>query len=299
MTRLRALPYLQAFETTARLGSVTAAATALNLTAGAVSQQIHKLEKLLNVKLFLRAGRGLSITQEGASLSRHAVSMLSELETWTDNLSAIRREQKHFTISVPLTLAVSWLMPLMFDFAEAMGLRSWNMLAATDVRQVDWKRVDAAIVYGNPPWKGYSWRLVSKVELGPVCSPSLLNIGPPLRSPKDIMNHCLLHEDDGGEWRRWMTAAHVRRISNRNAYFSTLAMALTAALDGKGVALIGDLPTQDYLRSGRLMRPFSRRVEASKSYYCVCVEARSEDLLVQRFFEKVIEKAISVPDKAT
>ena len=64
MNRLE-LGYLRAFEAVARLGHVGAAALELNLTPGAVSQQLRKLQSSLAVDLFERDGRRIRLTPKG------------------------------------------------------------------------------------------------------------------------------------------------------------------------------------------------------------------------------------------
>lgn len=59
------LSALRAFETTARLGSVTAAADELNVTHGAVSRQLRSLDEHFGVALFAKAGRGIELTHHG------------------------------------------------------------------------------------------------------------------------------------------------------------------------------------------------------------------------------------------
>ncbi len=55
---LSSLKALRAFETLARLGSVSASAGTLYVTPGAVSRQIKYLEKEFGVALVERGGRG-------------------------------------------------------------------------------------------------------------------------------------------------------------------------------------------------------------------------------------------------
>jgi DNA-binding transcriptional LysR family regulator len=71
------LAQLRAFERTARLGGVHAAARHLNLTQPAVSRRIRELELALGVKVFARTGRSLRITSEGAGLLGYASELLS------------------------------------------------------------------------------------------------------------------------------------------------------------------------------------------------------------------------------
>lgn len=68
------------FETVARLGSIRAAAEALNVAPSAISRQIAKLEQDLGARLFERLPRGLQLTSAGEILLYHARVTASELE---------------------------------------------------------------------------------------------------------------------------------------------------------------------------------------------------------------------------
>jgi DNA-binding transcriptional LysR family regulator len=63
-----------------RLGSVGAAATALEYTPSAVSQQIKRLESQTGVQLLERRGRGVLLTEAGRSLTESARDLLAEME---------------------------------------------------------------------------------------------------------------------------------------------------------------------------------------------------------------------------
>jgi LysR family glycine cleavage system transcriptional activator len=63
--RLPSLNTLHAFEAAARHLSFKTAATELGVTAGAVSQQVRKLENSLGIELFRRLPHGLLLTLEG------------------------------------------------------------------------------------------------------------------------------------------------------------------------------------------------------------------------------------------
>lgn len=70
---------LVAFEAAARHLSFTKAADELNVTQGAVSKQIVRLESRLGSKLFLRKARAIELTENGASLLpllREAIGLL-------------------------------------------------------------------------------------------------------------------------------------------------------------------------------------------------------------------------------
>ena len=66
------LQTLRSFIKVAEMGSFTKAADALRLTQPAISQQIKRLEELLNVELLARETRGVQLTPAGERLSAYA-----------------------------------------------------------------------------------------------------------------------------------------------------------------------------------------------------------------------------------
>jgi DNA-binding transcriptional LysR family regulator len=70
---------LQFFVAVAEAGTVSHAAQALSISQSSVTEAIKELEADLNVKLFERHPRGLSITHKGHQLLRHATRILSDI----------------------------------------------------------------------------------------------------------------------------------------------------------------------------------------------------------------------------
>lgn len=67
----------RAFVATAETGSMTAAARLLNVTQGAISQQIKRLEELLQKQLFDREHKKLTLTHVGERLLLHARKLIA------------------------------------------------------------------------------------------------------------------------------------------------------------------------------------------------------------------------------
>lgn len=72
------LRQLEYFTTVAEQGTITAAAQQLYLSQSAVSLAIADLERLLDVKLFVRHPRGLSLTREGRAVLSQARFLLRD-----------------------------------------------------------------------------------------------------------------------------------------------------------------------------------------------------------------------------
>ena len=77
--RLR-LRHLHCFLSTARLGSLSAAADALNISQPAASKTIRELEGTLGTRLFDRSGRRLTLTQAGRTFQQHTGAAIVSLQ---------------------------------------------------------------------------------------------------------------------------------------------------------------------------------------------------------------------------
>ena len=297
MTRpLPPLNALRAFESAARHLSFTKAAAELNVTPAAVGHQVKALEDLLQLRLFRRMTRALRLTDAG----QVALPMLGE---GFDRLAqAVEQMRAHsesglLTISVSPSFGAMWLVPRLEQFRRQhpdIEIR----IDGTD-RLVDMARGDAdvAVRYGPGGYRGVRVdRLFGQVNT-PVCSPALLSGEHPLRQPDDLRHHTLLHidwKDAEASWRMWLLAAGLHDIDPaRGPRFSMETMAVQAALDGQGVALIGDMLVADDLAAGRLVRPFDPDLSTplTFSYYLLSAEDNAEQPKVAAFRNWLLEEA--------
>src|SRR3989338_8942581 len=104
------LDLLRVFESAARYLSFTAAAVELGTTQPAVSQQIQRLEKHLDSRLFDRVYRGIELTDAGRLLLEHVQDGLATLDA---GLAAVGAKPQHEVLQVATDFASAayWLMP--------------------------------------------------------------------------------------------------------------------------------------------------------------------------------------------
>jgi DNA-binding transcriptional LysR family regulator len=76
------------FREVARLGSLSAAATALGWTQPAVGQHMQRLERDVGIPLMLRSVRGITLTEAGTALLSHADALASRLTAAETELRA-------------------------------------------------------------------------------------------------------------------------------------------------------------------------------------------------------------------
>lgn len=149
MTRLTDLTL---FVRTADLGSLSAAAQALNSSPAAASAALRRLEATWGVPLFVRSTRSLRLSIEGERmlpLVRQALSALTEAQaTITRHRSALRGELQ---LAMPSDLGRNVLLPWLESFQQRhpqLTLRLHLSDRNADLMRVP---VDMAIRYGTPP----------------------------------------------------------------------------------------------------------------------------------------------------
>jgi len=156
---------------------------------------------------------------------------------------------------------------------------------------------DVALRYGPGGYSGVRTDLLFSQVNTPVCSPKLLSGEFALKRPEDLRNYTLLHidwKDTEASWRMWLMAAGLTDIDpTRGPTFTMESMAVQAARDGQGVALVGDVLVTDDLTSGRLVRPFKSHLSTplSFSYYLLTTLDSENQPKVAAFRHWLLEEA--------
>lgn len=261
--RLPPLNALRAFEAAARRLSFTKAAEELNVTPGAISQQIRQLEDYAGTPLFKRTGRSVLLTDAAQAclpLVHEAFDMIGEAGRL---MRAPARKGRVMVSSAP-SFAAKWLAPRLDQFHRAHdGIEAW---VSADMQLTDFNTADAdlAIRYGRGQYDGLkSEKLLDETVL-PVCSPRLLEGPDAIRRPEDLARHTLIHDESPEndpscpDWASWLRARGVRGVdASRGPRFNQAVLVIEAAANGRGVALAKRAIAQSDLDAGRLVAPFA------------------------------------------
>jgi LysR family transcriptional regulator, pca operon transcriptional activator len=105
--RLR-MRHIRSFLAIVERGSVTAAAAHIHSSQPALSRTIKELESIVGQKLFVRSGRGLTLTDSGTKLRHHYESAMKQIEagsSLSSNLTARAKVSIGMLPNVARTLA--------------------------------------------------------------------------------------------------------------------------------------------------------------------------------------------------
>lgn len=252
MRHLPPLSALPAFEATARLGSVTAAAAELGRTHSAISKQIHHLSEDLGGALFEKAGNGLRLTARGERLRRSATAMLDDLAALSETLRA-EQDARYVDLKVSATLASRWLIPLLPEFYARHPEIELRMRMSGPMTGQD-SDFDLLLSYDRlrGAMREADQRALGDAQYGLVCAP-----GYPLRRQGDGWHAPvrLTQPNALQSWDEWMRHSDTAIIAEREEIHAHHFLALGAAAAGLGVAMAEWRLVADDLASGRLIAP--------------------------------------------
>ncbi|MGO2008534.1 LysR family transcriptional regulator [Vreelandella alkaliphila] len=255
------LSALRAFEATARLGSVTAAADELSVTHGAVSRQLKSLDEHFGVALFAKSGRGLVLTHHGEQLQSGVGEAFGKLR---NSCAALKRdvEEAPFTLACPGSLLARWLIPRLDRLNQELPQLKLKVVVSDSElpgQQVD---TSATLAFIEPPWPAN----VEVIELlpeqiCPVASPLLATHIDPAKPESLFANKLLVTASRPQAWPQWASAKGLEQRALEDALqqgqgFAHLYYLIEAAVAGLGIAIAPKLLVEDDLRSGRLVAPW-------------------------------------------
>ncbi len=109
---------IRAFVQAVEAGSFSRAAQQLGMSPSSVGKAVARLEQRLDVRLFHRTTRSLSLTDEGLAFHDSCVRALAELEQAESTLAERRIQPAgRLRIAVPVLLGRDWVMPLLLQLA--------------------------------------------------------------------------------------------------------------------------------------------------------------------------------------
>ncbi|WP_202760274.1 LysR substrate-binding domain-containing protein [Delftia acidovorans] len=287
---------LQALRTFVEVGqrkSVKAAAQALHVTPGAVSQQIRVLEDRLGVVLLERERLGMRLTEAGASVFPRLREAFLQIDQAMHDLESTKA-RRSLTVSTVATFAASWLVPRLGRFKQLHPDIEIRVEATSELVDLRRDRVDVALRHGLGDYPGLEVIPLMAPVLTPVASPGFLKAhGAVIHEAGDCLGYPLLHDGDRADWPLWLKAHGVAddMRAERGSAFDDDFLLIRAAEAGQGLALVPQAYAQEEIAAGRLIQVLDKPWPARFAYYAVTRPGAADRPEVRAFLEWIREEA--------
>jgi len=289
--RFRSFDHLRLFNVVASHLSFTAAANELNLTKGAVSYQINRLEDELGFEVFSRRKRGISLTEKGQKLLNASNVAFKNLETEISNLR--QQESSRITIGMSTYFASRWLSPRLMSFMAShaqIGLRIQPLIDLTDLHTSD---IDMAIRWGKGDWadENTEIELILPCPAKPTAGANIARMVEENGIETALAAHTLFHDRDGSNaWHDWFNAANLDYLPDHDdLVIPDPNVRVQAVIDNQGVALNDSLVDPE-LAAGQLFQISSVELN-DYGYYLVYPKGRLNNPARKAFRDWIMQEA--------
>src|SRR5271167_280375 len=287
---------LRAFEGVAQHLSFTAAANALLISQSALSRHVIALEKLIGVQLFERRPHALVLTKAGQHLLPAVQKSFDRLEYALDD---IRNEGaaslRTLRVQMPPSFAAHLAVPILRDFRRIVAEVEIDLVSPYGVGPPP-SDVDVAVVYSKPTVTDLVPDLLWPARLSVLCHPSLAarcagkSLGEFIEANELVhvrLSDCPRHH----LWSQFVRQAGLGSLNvERGLVFDTALLAVQYALSGEGIALIDTYMFGDYIRTGRLVKPFEGMLDDGYGYYLITHPEALGDTAIALFRSWLIER---------
>ncbi len=233
--------------------SFTQAAKKMAISTAQVSRQVSALEKRLNIKLFYRTTRKVSLTEEGRVFYQHCRSVLDGLEAAERAITNLQsKPQGKIRLSAPVTYGEQQILPLLNDFIKQYTDIEMNAYLCNQQIDLVEEGYDLAIRLGKLSDSSLMAKKLAK-RINYVCaSPAYLDKYGIPHSLSELNKHsCLLGTLDYWHFRDAGREKNIR-VTGKLRYNSGLGL-VDAALKGLGIVQLPDYYVQHHLQSGELV----------------------------------------------
>lgn len=241
------------------LGSFTAAAEALNLSKGAVSKYVSRLEARLGVRLLNRTTRRQTLTEAGERFYGRVSQALAELsDAESEVAEQAERPRGHLRVSAPTFFGAEILSPRLGDFRRRYPDVSLELVLSNRLVDLVEERFDVAIRMSAPADSSLVMRKLADIPLVICAAPSYIERYGRPRVPEELREHeCLIYTQAPRPW-EWT-------LVSRDGQRATMAVRgglrinddhtlRQAALDGCGIVRMPKLFLADAIDRGDLVQ---------------------------------------------
>jgi len=252
------LKEIRNFVMVSKAGSISRAAIEFNVPKATISHHLRRLEDALEVELFVRQPRGLTLTEAGKHFLEHAQAIFDSVDVAT-----VAAQRAHGTLSGSMRIVASSAFGTSLIGAAAARVAAENDGVQFDVRLYPNEELlmgliefDCMVVVGEPNTERLHRTLLGEMSFQLYASPSFVDgHGRPQR-PVDLTDFDGIVLQESGVPYAWNLQRDGRRFNAKprckfkvNEYW----MAKYFAVEGLGVAYLPDFFINHEVQQGALV----------------------------------------------
>ncbi len=250
---------LTAFKTIAEHQSFSAAARVLGVSASALSHTLKNMEETLNVRLFNRTTRSVSLTEAGEQFLKRILPSIADLQ---DAVNELTTAQNRPSGTIRISSAETSAIPLIRDFLPTFFEKypDIHVEFVVDTRFVDIVAdgFDAGIrLLEDVQRDMVAIRLSPDLRFVAVASPKYLTQHAAPDVPQDLQKHrCIRFRFTSGRLYLWEMVKKETSFAVDVDGPMTLGntnLMIEAALAGIGIAWVPEPQVKDHIEEGRLI----------------------------------------------
>ena len=273
-------------------GSLVDAADLLNLPKSTVSRRLQILEDDLNIKLFHRQSRSMTLTASGSHFYDKTLSILGDLEQTvaelTDTQAEIGGHLRILIFPVPQLLDIA---NGIFEFMDHNPELTVELIVSTEQQDMIRNNIDLAfMVEDSFNENEMVAREMLTEDLHFVASPDYLaKAGTPLL-PEDLEKHnsILFRYPNGRIFNEVPFGNDMKIAVKGNLCLNSIQLCLEATLAGRGIAFLPIETTREYVEHGELTMLFEDVEPYIGKCYLVYPSRRFISLASQRFIDHMM-----------
>jgi DNA-binding transcriptional LysR family regulator len=249
---------IRAFVQAVQSGGFSRAAQQLGLSRSTVGKAVARLEQRLQVRLFQRTTRSLSLTDEGLLFYDDCLKALAALEVAENRLAArALAPEGRLRLSLPVLFGQKWVMPPLLALAERHPQLQIEALFSNRAADLAEEGIDLAVRIGSP---GDAAAIAAR-QLGEqrqlLCAAPayLARCGEPA-APAELAQHqaiALLRDGRPQPWRLLGEDGREQPLRpTARLRLGNMEAVLGAAIGGHGIAMLPRWLAHEALQSGAL-----------------------------------------------
>lgn len=270
--------------------SFTQSSKKMGISTAQVSRQISALENRLNIKLFYRTTRKVSLTEEGRVFYQHCRSVLDGLDVAERAITNLQsKPQGKIKLTAPVTYGEQQILPLVNDFMKQYSDIEVSAYLSNQKIDLVEEGYDLAIRLGK---LGNSTMMARKLgkRIKHICaSPAYLEkYGTPHTLSELNKHSCLLGSLDYWHFNNAGKEKNIR-VTGRLRYNSGYGL-VDAALKGLGIIQLPDYYVQHHLQNGKLITLLDDYKEPDEGIWAIYPQNRHLSPRIRLLVDYLVEQ---------